>query len=70
MAAAVLSDDKGAIVAVATQRLNYTDALQGEAFAALLTSRLAATFGCNFFSLEGDAFLVVLAINNSSLFSS
>ena len=69
-AAAVLSDENGAIVAAATQRLNCTDALQGEALVALLTSRLAASIGCNFFSLEGDALLVALAINNPSLFSS
>jgi hypothetical protein len=70
VAAAVLSDDKGDIVAAATQRLNCIEALHGEALAALLTSRLAATFGCNLFSLEGDALLVVSAINNPSLFSS
>ncbi|XP_059440565.1 uncharacterized protein LOC132173020 [Corylus avellana] len=70
VAAAVLSDEKGAIVGAATQRLNCPDALQGEALAALLTTRLAASFGCNFLSLEGDALLVVLAINNPSLFSS
>ena len=70
VAAAVLSDDKGAIAGAATQRLNCTDTLQGEAIAALLTSRLATSFGCNFFSLEGDALLVVLTINNPSLFSS
>ena len=70
MVAAVLSDENGAIVVATAHRLNYSDALQREALAALLTSRLAATFGCNFFSLEGDALLVVLAINNPSLFSS
>jgi hypothetical protein len=70
VAAAVLSDENGAIVAAATQRLHCTEALQGEALPALLTSRLAASFGCNLFSLEGDALLVVLTINNPSLFSS
>jgi hypothetical protein len=49
--AAVLSDDMGDIVAAATQRLTCTEALQGEALAALLTSRLAASFGCNLFFL-------------------
>jgi hypothetical protein len=70
MATAVLSDDKGTIVVAATQRLNCTDALQGEALAALLASKLAASFGCNFLSLEGDALLVILAINSLSLFPS
>ena len=70
VATTVLSDENGAIVAAATQRLNCTDVLQREALAALLTCRLAASIGCNFFSLEGDALLVVLAINNPSLFSS
>jgi hypothetical protein len=70
VAAAVLSDEKGAIVGAAPQRLYCSDALQGEALAALLTARLATSFGCNFFSLEGDALLVVLASNNPSIFSS
>jgi hypothetical protein len=70
VAAAVLSDEKGAMVGAATQRLYCSDALQGEALAALLTARLATSFGCNFFSLEGDALLVVLASNNPSIFSS
>ena len=52
MATNVLSDDKGTIVAAATQRLNCTDALQGEALTALLVSKLAASFGCNAISLE------------------
>jgi hypothetical protein len=70
MAAVVLSDEKGTIVAAATQRLNCTDAFQGEALAALLASNLAASFGCNCFSLEGDALLMILAINSPSLFPS
>ena len=69
VAATMLSDENCAIVAAATQRLNCIDALQGKALATLLTYRLVASFGCNFFSLEGDALLVVLAINNPSLFS-
>jgi hypothetical protein len=70
VAVVVLSDENGVIVAAATQKLHYTEALQREALVALLTSRLAASFGCYLFSLEGDALLVVLAINNPPLFSS
>jgi hypothetical protein len=70
VAAAVLSDENGSIVAAATQSLNCTDALKGEALAALLASNLASSFGSNCFSLEGDALLVILAINSPSLFPS
>ena len=70
VAAAIISDERGDIVGAATQKLHCTDALQGEALAALLASRLAASLSCILVVLEGDALLVVLAINNSSLFSS
>jgi hypothetical protein len=70
VAAAVISDDRGNIVGAATQKLHCTDALQGEALAALLTSRLAASLGYKLLALEGDALLVVLAINCPALFSS
>lgn len=68
MAAAVISNDIGIILAAVTHKLNSTDVLHGEAFAALLAIRLAASlsFGC--LSLEGDALLVVLAVNNSPSF--
>lgn len=46
-----------------THKLISSDAHIGEAFVAPLTTRLAATFGCNSFILEGDALLVGLAIN-------
>jgi hypothetical protein len=64
------SDDLGNIVATASQKLVSTDVLQGEAAAALLAVRLAVFFGCDQLLLEGDALLVVLAINNPPLFSS
>jgi hypothetical protein len=66
MAAAVLSDDLGNIVVAASQKLVSTNVLQGEAAAALL----AVFFCCDQLLLEGDALLVVLAINNPPLFSS
>jgi hypothetical protein len=44
--------------------------LEGEALAAWLATRLAVSQGCRLFALEGDALLVVLAINNLSLFFS
>jgi hypothetical protein len=46
------------------------DALQGKALAALLTIRLALSTSSSSLLLEGDALLVVLAINNLSFFSS
>ncbi|XP_059436361.1 uncharacterized protein LOC132169326 [Corylus avellana] len=68
--AAVISDDMRNIISVATQKLNSTDVLQGEASVALLAARLVVSSGCDKLMLEGDALLVVLAINNPSLFSS
>jgi hypothetical protein len=53
-----------------THKLSSTDALAGEAFAALLTSRMAFSLTRDNFCLEGDALLVVSAINNPPLFSS
>jgi hypothetical protein len=70
VAAAVLSDENGVIVGATTQRLSCPDALQGGALFVLLTTRSAVSFGCNFFFLGRDALLVVLTINNFSLFSS
>lgn len=54
--------------AVITKKYPVMDALQGEAHASLLASRLAITLGFGNFSLQGDALLVILAINNLSLF--
>jgi hypothetical protein len=70
VAAAVISNDRGDIVGAATQKLQCTDALQGEAFAALLASCLVASLGYKLLLLEGDALLVVLAINCPPLFLS
>jgi hypothetical protein len=69
VAATVLSDERGAIVGATMMKLHCPDALQGEAFVALLTTRLVVSLGCNLLSLEEYAFLVVLAINNHTLFS-
>jgi hypothetical protein len=70
VATAMLSDEWGAIVGAAMMKLHCSDALQGEAIVALLTTRMSVSLGCNLLSLEGDALLVVLAINNPTLFSS
>ncbi|XP_059446389.1 uncharacterized protein LOC132177930 [Corylus avellana] len=70
VAAGVISDASGNMIMVVTHKLSSTDALAGEAFAALLTSRLAVSLTSDKFCIEGDALLVVLAINNPSLFSS
>jgi hypothetical protein len=65
-----MSDEKGDILSAATQKLHSTNALQGEAHAALLAIRLADSMGCRLVALEGDALIVILAINNPLLFSS
>ena len=66
----MISNDRGDVVGATTQKLHCTDALQGEALAALPASRLAASLGFKLLALEGDVLLVVLAINSLSLFSS
>ena len=70
MTIAVIIDEMGVIVGAATQKLQCTDALQGEALTTLLASCLATSLGCRLLVLEGEALLVVLAINHPSLFSS
>jgi len=70
VAAAIISDENGNIILVVTQKLTSSDALLGEASTALLTSQLAASSGCGNLFLEGDALLVILAINNPPLSSS
>ena len=70
VAAVMISNDRGDIVGATTQKLQCIEALQGEALAALLASRLAASLGYKLIALEEDALLVVLAINGHSLFSS
>lgn len=64
--AAVISDVLGNIIMAATHKLHSSYALIGEAFAALLTTRMAASSGCSNFILEGDALLVVLTIRTPS----
>jgi hypothetical protein len=70
VAAGVISDDSGNIILAVTHKLPSTDALAGKAFAALLTARMAIYLTSDKFCIEGDALLVVSAINNPSLFSS
>jgi hypothetical protein len=55
VATAVPSD----IVGATMLKLHCPDAPQGKALVAVMTTRLAASFGCNFLSSEGDALLVV-----------
>jgi len=69
VAATIISDENGNIILAVTQKLTHSYALLGEASTALLTSQLAASSGCGNLFLEGDALLVILAINNPSLFS-
>jgi hypothetical protein len=68
VAAAVISDSSGNIITAATQQLHSTDILVGEAFAPLLAFRLALASGFDHFIIEGDAFLVILAINSPEFF--
>ena len=70
MAAAVISNYMGIILAAVTHKLSSTDVLRGEAFAALLAVRLAASLSLGCLSLEDDALLMVLAVNNPPLFHS
>jgi hypothetical protein len=67
---AVLSDSSGEIFAAATLKLYSSDVLLGEASAALLATWLAWSYGLEVFSFEGDALLVILAINQLALFAS
>jgi hypothetical protein len=69
VAAAVLSDHLGEIIYARTQKLFSFDVLSGEASAALLASHLAASLGFSNFTLEGDALLVILAVNKPHLFA-
>jgi len=49
--------------------LHSTDILVGVAYAILLASPLALSSGYDHFIIEGDALLVILAINSPELFS-
>ena len=66
--AAVISDFFGHIVLVVTQKLHSTDVLLGKATAALFATRLASTTDFRSFDSEGDACLVILAVNQPLLF--
>jgi sensor histidine kinase YesM len=68
--AAVISNFSSDIILAATQRLSSIDVLMGEAYAALLSSRLAASASAAHFLLEGDALLVTLAVSQPITFSS
>jgi hypothetical protein len=68
VADAVVSDSLDNIVLTATHKLPFIDVLQGEAFVALLTNRLAVSYGCVNFLLERDALLVILVVNNFFFF--
>ena len=69
VAAIVLSDSFGEIFAAATLKLHSSDVLLGEASAALLATRLARSYGLDVFSFEGDALLVILVVNQPTLFA-
>jgi hypothetical protein len=70
VATAVISNSLGEIILAMTQKLSVSDILIGEAFAVLLATRLAASTGTEHFTLEGNALLVILVVNQPHLFSS
>jgi hypothetical protein len=70
VAAAVISDSSGEVILAATKRLSSTDVLMGEAAATFLATWLAVSTGVRKFLLEGDALLVILAVDQPLLFSS
>jgi hypothetical protein len=68
--AAVISDFSGNIIMAATHKLLVTNPLIGEASAALLTSQLTSSSCFDTLFSDGDALLVILAINTISSFPS
>ena len=68
VATTVISDDNGSIFAATMLKLSFINALQGETHATLLAAHLAASLGFGSILLEGDALLVILAINSHSFF--
>jgi hypothetical protein len=66
--ATVINDSSSTIIMATTQKLLLTDPLIGEASVALLASQLTLSSGFDTLFLEGDALLVILAINTPSLF--
>jgi hypothetical protein len=67
---AVISNSSRDIILAVTQKLNVSDVLIGETSGGFLVTRLAAFVGTGDFLLEGDAFLIILAVNQPHLFSS
>jgi hypothetical protein len=63
VAAAILRDHNGEILAACSQRLPHMDSNQGEAKAALLAVQLAFNSGPLPLILEGDSLITILAIN-------
>lgn len=62
--AAVVSDEKGRVLAVCASKPNSVDINEGEAYAALLASRLANSIGSIPLLLEGDFLIIVQALKN------
>jgi hypothetical protein len=58
------------IILAVTQKLYVSNVLIGEVSTTLLVTRLAASTGIGDFMLEGDALLVIVAVNQPHLFSS
>ena len=70
VAVGVIRNASENIIMAVTHKLPSTDALTGEVFVTLLTSRKAASLTNDNNYIENDALLVVLAINNPSIFFS
>jgi hypothetical protein len=62
-----ISNSDGEIILAATQKFFIIDILIGEAYDALLTTRLATSVGLRNFLL-GDALLVIIAVNQPHIF--
>jgi hypothetical protein len=69
VAATGSSDSSGNIIIAATQKLHSMNILVGEPSAALLATQLALSFSIDHFVLEGNALLVILAVNSPELFT-
>jgi hypothetical protein len=61
--AAVINDPYGGVILAVTQKLYSADAFLGEASTALIAYRLVGSSCFKNFLLEGDALLVILAVN-------
>jgi hypothetical protein len=70
VATAVIRNFFGKIILPVTQKLYVSDVLIGGVFTAILVTQLAASTGIGDFMLEGDALLVIVAVNQPHLFSS